>query len=86
MKGLGVFQTECVARMKTSRPAVSKALHGEVNITFASAVRFAKALRLDFFPQLVQPTTGGSAYLPSQVIDIFPQEEPQPISRNISIP
>lgn len=56
------------------------------HITFASAVRFAKALRLDFFPQLVQPTTGGSAYLPSQVIDIFPQEEPQPISRNISIP
>lgn len=86
MKELGISQTELVARMKASRPYVSKALHGEVNITFASAVRFAKALRLDFFPQLVQPTTGGSAYLPSQVIDIFPQEEPQPISRNISIP
>lgn len=49
-------------------------------------IRFAKALRLDFFPQLVRPATGGPAYLPSQVIDIFPQEEPQPISRNISIP
>ena len=49
-------------------------------------IRFARALRLDVFPQLVQPTTGGSAYHPSQVIDIFPQEEPQPISRNISIP
>ena len=27
-------------------------------------IRFARALRLDFFPQLVRPATGGSAYLP----------------------
>lgn len=58
MKELGVSQTELAARMKASRPYVSKALHGEINITFASAVRFAKALQLDFFPQLVQPATG----------------------------
>ena len=42
MKELGVSQTELAARMKASRPSVSKALHGEVNITFASAVRFAE--------------------------------------------
>lgn len=43
MKELGVSQTELAARMKTSRPSVSKALHSKINITFASAVRFAKA-------------------------------------------
>ena len=42
MKEWGVLQTELTARMKASRPSVSKALHGEINITFASAVRFAE--------------------------------------------
>lgn len=58
MKELGVSQTELAVRMKASRLSGIKVLHGEINITFASAVRFAKALRLDFFPQLVQPATG----------------------------
>lgn len=58
MKGLGVSQTERAARMKTSRSAVSKAQHGGIDLAFASAVHFAKALRLDFFPQFVQPATG----------------------------
>lgn len=44
MKELGVSLTELAARMKVSRPSVSKALHGELNITFASAVRFVKAV------------------------------------------
>ena len=72
MKELGVSQSELAARMKASRPYVSKALHGEVNITFASAVRFAKALQLDFFPQLVQPATGAryASSLPSY--QLFP--------------
>ena len=58
MKELGVSQGELAARMKTSRPYVCKALHGEINITFASAARFARALHLDFLPQLVQSSTG----------------------------
>ena len=57
-KEMGVSQTELAARTKASRPSVSKALHGEINITFASAVRFAKVLQLGFFPQLVRPATG----------------------------
>lgn len=57
MKELGVSQTELAARMKTSRPSVSKALHGEINITFASAVRFAKVLQFGFFPRFAQPST-----------------------------
>ena len=42
MNEWGVSQSELAARMMASRPSVSKALHGEVNITFASAVRFAE--------------------------------------------
>ena len=61
MKELGVSQSELAARMKASRPYVSKALH-----------RFAKALQLDFFPQLVQPATGAryASSLPSY--QLFP--------------
>lgn len=58
MKELGVSQAELAVRMKTSRPYVCKALHGEINITFAAAARFAKALQLDFIPQLVQSSSG----------------------------
>ena len=58
MKERGVSQTELAVRMKASRPSVSKVLHGEVNISFASVVRFAKPLQLDFFPQFLQPATG----------------------------
>ena len=65
MKEPGVSQTDLAVRPKVLRPSVSKALHGEVNITFASAVRFAKALQLDFFPQLVQPATGEFYVRPS---------------------
>lgn len=64
MKELGVSQSELATRMKASRPYVSKALHGEVNITFASAMRFAKALQLDFLPQLVH--TSGKVYSPGR--------------------
>lgn len=47
-KEMSVSQTELAARMKASRPSVSKALHGGIDLTFVSAVRFAKALWLDF--------------------------------------
>ena len=52
MKELGVSQTELARRMKASRPYVVKCLNGDVNISFGSAARFAKALKLDFFPDL----------------------------------
>ena len=58
MKKLGISQTELAKRMNASRPYVVKVLHGDVNITLASAARFAEALQLDFFPLLVQPATG----------------------------
>ena len=52
MKRMGINQTELARRMKISRPYVTKLLSGDVNITFASAERLAKALRMDFFPDL----------------------------------
>ena len=52
MKELGISQTELAKRMNASRPYVVKVLHGDVNITLGSAARFAKALQLDFFPDL----------------------------------
>ena len=72
MKELGVSQGELAARMKTSRPYVCKALHGEINITFASAARFAKALQLDFFPQLVRSSTGAPYASPRPGCQRFP--------------
>lgn len=81
MRELGVSQGELAVRMKTSRPYVCKALHGEINITFASAARFAKALQLDFLPQLVQPSTGVpySSLRPSS--QHFPAMGADPIER-----
>ena len=52
MKELGISQTELAKRMNASRPYVVKVLYGDVNITLASASRFAEALKLDFFPDL----------------------------------
>lgn len=52
MKELGISQTELAKRMNASRPYVVKVLHGDVNITLGSAARFAKVLKLDFFPDL----------------------------------
>lgn len=60
MKELGVSQTELAKRMNASRPYVVKCLHGDVNISFGSAARFAKALQLDFFPEL--RTEDGASY------------------------
>ena len=40
-----------------SRAYVSKVLRGEeVNFTFASALRFAHALQMDFIPQMAVPS------------------------------
>ena len=59
MKRLGLTQTELAKRMKISRPYVTKLLSGDVNITFASAERLAKALKMDFFPALKESHENG---------------------------
>ena len=52
MKALGLNQTMLARRLNVSRPYVTKVLHGDVNITFGAAWRLAKALEMDFVPQL----------------------------------
>ena len=86
IKERGVSQTELTARMKVSRLSVSKVLHSKINITFASAIRFAKALRLDFFPQLVQPATGERYASPTHAINIFLQWDQTPLKVDLCKP
>ena len=52
MKELGVSQTELAKRMKVSRPYITKVLHQDVNFSFRTAAKLARALQMDFFPEL----------------------------------
>lgn len=52
MKELGVNNTELAKRMKVSRPYITKVLSGDVSFTFRTATKLAKALKMDFFPEL----------------------------------
>ena len=46
-------QTALAKKMRVSRPYITNLLSGkDVNITFKTAYRLAKALQMDFFPQL----------------------------------
>ena len=53
MRELGLNRTTLSARMQVSRPYVTKVVKGDVNISFATAAKFATALQMDFCPQLV---------------------------------
>ena len=52
MKELGVSQSELAKRMKVSRPYITKVLHQDVNFSFRTAAKLARALQMDFFPDL----------------------------------
>jgi len=52
MKELGLNNSSLARRMNVSRVYVGKVLKGDVNITFGTALRFAKALQMDFVPTL----------------------------------
>ncbi len=57
--------TRLAKRLNVSRPYVVKVLHGDVNISFGTAIRFAKALEMDFVPVLIprdKMTTRSSAF------------------------
>ena len=53
MKRLGVNQTELARRMNVSRPYVTAVLKHDVNISFLTAAKLARALQMDFFPDLI---------------------------------
>ena len=52
MKQLGVNQTELAKRMKVSKPYITKVLRQDVNFSFRTAAKLARALEMDFFPEL----------------------------------
>ena len=57
MKKLGLNQTQLAQRLRVSRPYVTKLLSGDVNISFGAAMRLARALELDFMPELKERET-----------------------------
>ena len=52
MKQLGLNQSALAKRMNVSRPYISKVLRSDVNISFGTAAKLARALEMDFFPEL----------------------------------
>ena len=52
MKELGLSQTDLAKRMKVSRPYITKVLHQDVNFSFGTAAKLARALQMDFIPEL----------------------------------
>ena len=52
MKELGMNKTALVKKMRVSRPYVTKVLSGDMNFSFTTAARLARALKMDFFPEL----------------------------------
>ena len=52
MKELGLSQTALAKRMHVSRPYITKLLQTDVNISFRTATKLAKALEMDFMPVL----------------------------------
>ena len=52
MKQMGLNQSALARRMNVSRPYISKVLRTDVNISFGTAAKLARALEMDFFPEL----------------------------------
>ena len=52
MKELGLSQTDLAKRMKVSRPYITKVLRQDVNFSFRTAAKLARALQMDFTPEL----------------------------------
>ena len=52
MKRMGINQTELARRMKVSKPYITKVLRQDVNFSFRTAAKLARALEMDFIPGL----------------------------------
>ena len=52
MRELGVNQSDLAKRMKVSKPYITKVLRQDVNFSFRTAAKLARALEMDFFPEL----------------------------------
>ena len=58
MKDMGITQSDLAVRMHVSRPYISKVLRQDVNFSFRTAARLAGALKMDFFPDLLERDGG----------------------------
>ena len=54
-------QTELARRMNVSRPYITKVLSHDVNFSFKAAAKLANALKMDFFPELLERKVGDAA-------------------------
>ena len=54
-------QTELARRMNVSRPYITKVLSHDVNFSFKTAAKLANALKMDFFPELLERKAGHAA-------------------------
>ena len=52
MKAMGLNQCDLARRMKVSKPYITKVLRQDVNFSFRTAAKLARALEMDFFPEL----------------------------------
>ena len=52
MKAMGLNQSDLARRMKVSKPYITKVLRQDVNFSFRTAAKLARALEMDFFPEL----------------------------------
>ena len=52
MKAMGLSQSDLARRMKVSKPYITKVLRQDVNFSFRTAAKLARALEMDFFPEL----------------------------------
>ena len=52
MKAMGLNQSDLARRMKVSKPYITKVLRQDVNFSFRTATKLARALEMDFFPEL----------------------------------
>ena len=56
---MGINQTELARRMKVSKPYITKVLRQDVNFSFRTAAKLARALEMDFFPDLRERRSTG---------------------------
>ena len=54
-------QTELAKRMNVSRPYITKVLSHDINFSFKTAAKLANALKMDFFPELLERKVGDAA-------------------------
>ena len=54
-------QTELARRMNVSRPYITKVLRQDVNFSFRTAAKLAAALKMDFFPELLERKASDAA-------------------------